>query len=90
MNKTEFVTAVADKAGLSKKDAAAAVDAVISTLTEQMAAGESVAFVGFGTFGAKDVPQRDARNPRDGSTITIPAHKSPYFKAGKSLKDSVK
>ena len=90
MNKTEFIAAVADKTGFSKKDATSAVDAVLDILKDQMASGNDVSFIGFGTFGAKDVAEREARNPQTGETIKIAAHKSPYFKAGKSLKDAVK
>ena len=90
MNKTEFIAEVAEKTGFSKKDAAAAVDAVLDTLKDQMASGNDVTFIGFGTFGAKDVAEREARNPQTGDTIKIAAHKSPYFKAGKALKEAVK
>ena len=90
MNKTEFIAEVAEKTGFSKKDAATAVDAVLDTLKDQMASGNDVTFIGFGTFGAKDVAEREARNPQTGDTIKIAAHKSPYFKAGKALKEAVK
>ena len=90
MNKTDFIAAVAEKTGFSKKDASLAVDAVLDTLKEQIASGNDVTFIGFGTFGAKDVAEREARNPQTGETIKIAAHKSPYFKAGKALKEAVK
>ena len=90
MNKAEFVAAVAAKAELSKKDSASGVDAMLTVLQDQMVAGDSVSFTGFGTFGVKDVPEREARNPQTGESMMIPAHRSPYFKAGKTLKDAVK
>ena len=90
MNKTEFVAAIAEKTGFTKKDATAAVEAVLDTLKEQMVAGEEVSFVGFGTFGAKKVAEREARNPQTGETMKVAAHRSPFFKAGKGLKDAVK
>ena len=90
MNKTEFVSAVTEKTGFTKADAARAVDAFISTLRDSMAGGEDVTFIGFGTFGVKEVAEREARNPQTGETIKIAAHRSPFFKAGKALKDAVK
>ena len=90
MNKTDFIAAIAEKTGFSKKDASLAVDAVLDTIKEQIASGNDVTFIGFGTFGAKDVAEREARNPQTGETIKIAAHKSPYFKAGKALKEAVK
>ena len=90
MNKTEFISLVAEKTGSTKTDATKAVDAVLSALRDSMVAGEDVTFIGFGTFGVKDVAEREARNPQTGETIRIAAHRSPFFKAGKALKDAVK
>ena len=90
MNKTEFISLVAEKTGSTKTDAAKAVDAVLSSLMESMVAGEDVTFIGFGTFGVKDVAEREARNPQTGEAIKVAAHRSPFFKAGKALKDAVK
>ena len=90
MNKTEFISVVAEKTGATKTDAGKAVDAFLSTLLESMVAGEDVTFIGFGTFGVKDVAEREARNPQTGETIKIAAHRSPFFKAGKALKDAVR
>ena len=66
------------------------MDAVLTTLLESMVAGEDVTFIGFGTFGVKDVAEREARNPQTGETIKIASHRSPFFKAGKALKEAVK
>lgn len=89
MNKNELIAAVADKAGLSKKDADKAVNAVVASITDALKGGEKVAVVGFGSFEVKSRPARVGRNPKDGSAIDIPASKAPVFKAGKTLKDSV-
>ncbi len=90
MNKTELVAAVAAKAELSKKDAEAAVKAVIDSVTEALADGDKVALVGFGTFEVKTRAARTGKNPRTGETISIPASKVPSFKAGAALKNAVK
>lgn len=90
MNKTELVAAVATKADLSKKDAEAAVKAVIDAVTEALADGDKVALVGFGTFDVKTRAARTGKNPRTGETISIPASKVPSFKAGAALKNAVK
>lgn len=90
MNKTELVAAVATKADLSKKDAEAAVKAVLDAVTEALADGEKVALVGFGTFEVKERAARTGKNPRTGEAIEIPASKVPSFKAGATLKNAVK
>ena len=89
MNKTELVAAVAAKAGLAKKDAAAAVDAVLDSIKETVAAGKKVQLVGFGTFEARKRGERVARNPQTGASIKIPACSAPAFKAGSAFKDAV-
>jgi DNA-binding protein HU-beta len=89
MNKTEFVAAVAEKAGLSKKDADKAVAAFIETVTDALKAGEKVQFVGFGTFEVRQRPERTGRNPQTKQTIKIAACKAPAFKAGNALKAEV-
>ena len=86
MNKTELVAAIAEKAGLSKKDAEGAVKAFTDTVAEQLKAGEKIQLVGFGTF---EVQHRAGKNPQTGEAIKIPASKAPKFKAGKALKDVV-
>ena len=89
MNKTELSAAVAAKAGMTRKDAEAAVAAVLEVVGETLKNGEKVALVGFGTFEVKERPARMARNPRTGEEIEIAACKVPGFKAGKALKDTV-
>jgi DNA-binding protein HU-beta len=90
MNKTELVAAVAEKAGLSKKDAEAAVKAFIDSVAEELKKGEKVQLVGFGTFEVSERAARQGRNPQTGETIEIAASRTPRFKAGKALKDLVK
>lgn len=85
MNKTELISAIAEKAGITKTDAAKAVNAYVDTVKEQLAKDESVAIVGFGTFSTTKRPARTGRNPRTGETIKIAAKKSAKFKAGKGL-----
>lgn len=89
MNKTELVEAVAAKAGISKKDADAAVKATFETITEAMAKCDKVALVGFGNFEVRERAARKGKNPSNGKVIDIPACKAPAFKAGKALKDAV-
>lgn len=90
MNKTELIAAVAEKAGLSKKDADAAVTAVFDAVTAELVKGEKVQLIGFGTFETRERAAKQGRNPRTGETMTIEASKVPAFKAGKALKDAVK
>lgn len=90
MNKTELVAAIAEKAGLSKKDAEAAVKAFIDSVAEELKKGGKVQLVGFGTFEVSERAARQGRNPQTGETIEIAASKTPRFKAGKALKDMVK
>ena len=89
MNKTELVAAVAEKAGLSKKDAEAAVNAFTDTVTKELKKGEKVQLVGFGTFEVSKRSARTGRNPQTGATMKIAASKSPKFKAGKAFKDAL-
>ncbi len=89
MNKTELISAVAEKAGLSKKDSEKAVNAAFEALTDALVAGEKVSLVGFGSFDVKLRGERSGRNPATGEEITIPASRTPVFKAGKALKDAV-
>lgn len=89
MNKTEFVGAIADAAGLSKSDAADAVDAMFDTVTSALKSGDKVSLVGFGTFQVRERAARQGRNPKTGELINIPAGKTPAFKAGKALKDAI-
>ena len=89
MNKTELVAAVAEQAGLSKKDAEAAVKAFTDVVAEALKAGDKIQLVVLGTFEVSEREAREGRNPRTGETMTIEASKTPKFKAGKALKDLV-
>ena len=89
MNKTELVAAVAAKAELSKKDAEAAVSAVIDSITDALVDGDKVALIGFGTFEVKTRAARKGLNPRTKEEIDIPASKAPAFTAGKAFNDAV-
>ena len=89
MNKTELIAAVAEKTDLSKKDADAAVSAVLGAITDALKAGDKIKLVGFGTFEVRNRAAKQGRNPRTGETMTVPASKVPAFKAGKALKDAV-
>ncbi len=89
MNKNDLVTAVASAAGLSKSDAAKAVDGVFQAITDALKGGDEVRLVGFGTFAVANRAASEGRNPRTGAKITIPASKQPKFKAGKGLRDSI-
>lgn len=89
MNKTELINVVAAEADLNKKQAEAAVGAVVNAIIEAMKAGDKVQLIGFGTFEVKVAAEREGRNPKTGETITIPAAKKPVFSASKVLKDEV-
>ncbi len=89
MNKTELTDAVAESTGMTKTDAARAVDSVLGTITSTLAKGEQVGVVGFGTFLVRDRAARTGRNPQTGAEIQIAAAKVPAFKPGKALKDAV-
>ena len=89
MNKVELVEAMAKKAGLSKKDAEAAVKAFTDVVTAELKKGGKVQLVGFGTFEVAKRAAREGKNPQTGAKIKIPASKAPKFKAGKALKDTV-
>ncbi|CDC23730.1 putative uncharacterized protein [[Clostridium] nexile CAG:348] len=89
MNKTEFISAIAEKAELSKKDAEKALKAFTDVVEEELKKGEKIQLVGFGTFEVSERAAREGRNPRTGETMKIEACKAPKFKAGKALKDAV-
>lgn len=90
MNKSELINAVAESAGLSKKDATSAVEAVFETIQTTLGEGDKVQVIGFGTFEVRERAARKGRNPQTGKEIDIAASKVPAFKAGKALKDAVK
>ncbi|MBE6760221.1 MAG: HU family DNA-binding protein [Ruminococcaceae bacterium] len=89
MKKTELIAAVAEKAGLQKKDADKAISAITSVIMDAVAAGDRVQIVGFGTFEVRTRCARKGRNPRTKEPIDIPASKLPVFKAGRSFKEIV-
>lgn len=89
MKKAELIAAVAEKSGLTKKDAEKAVNAVLDSIVEAVAAGDKVSVVGFGTFETRTRNARTGLNPRTKETIQIPASKQPAFKAGRAFKDAV-
>ena len=89
MNKAELVAAMADKTGLAKKDAEAALKAFTDVVAEELKKGGKIQLVGFGTFEITERAERIGRNPSTKEEITIPASKAPKFKAGKALKDMV-
>jgi len=88
MTKQDLVSEVA-KIGITKKEAAAAIDAVFDVVKDALAAGDKVSLVGFGSFSVKERAAREGRNPRTGKPLKIAAKKVPVFKAGKALKDAV-
>lgn len=89
MNKSELSAALAEKASLSKKQAAEVVDAIVDVISETLAKGDKVQIMGFGTFEVRNRPARTARNPRTGEEIKVAASKAPAFKAGSALKEKV-
>ena len=89
MNKNDLVAAVADSAGMSKTDAAKAVDSVFDSISGALSKKEEVRLVGFGTFSVAHRKASTGRNPRTGESIQIKASNQPKFKAGKGLKDAV-
>ena len=89
MNKVELIAAVAEKAGLSKKDAEKAIAAVVASVEEALVKGDKVQLIGFGTFEVRERAARIGRNPQTKEEIKIDASKQPVFKAGAALKKAV-
>ena len=89
MNKTELVAALAEQAGVSKKDAEKVLKAFTDIVTDELKKGEKVQLVGFGTFEVSERAAREGRNPATLKPIKIPASKAPKFKAGKAFKDAL-
>ena len=89
MNKNDLVDSVASGTGMTKVNAAGAVDAVFDSITQALQGGNEVRLVGFGTFSVANRAATTGRNPRTGEAINIPASKQPKFKAGKGLKSAV-
>lgn len=90
MNKVELISAMAENAEISKKDAEKALTAFTNIVSDTLANGDKIAITGFGTFEVVERAARTGRNPQTGESIQIAASKSPKFKAGKALKDTVK
>ena len=89
MNKTELISAIAEKSGLSKKDSEKALGATIDAIVDTLKKGDKVQLVGFGNFEVKCRAARTGRNPKTKEAITIPASKLPQFKAGKAFKEAI-
>ena len=89
MNKQELVAAIAEKAELKKDDAKNALNAFTEIVADELKKGEKIQIVGFGTFEVSERAAREGRNPKTGESMKIEASKSPKFKAGKALKDSL-
>jgi DNA-binding protein HU-beta len=89
MSKQELVNHMADSAGITKKDAEAALASFVEGVKGSLKKGNSVTLVGFGTFSTSKRNARQGRNPQTGATINIPARTVPTFKAGKGLKEAV-
>ncbi|MBQ4087685.1 MAG: HU family DNA-binding protein [Clostridia bacterium] len=89
MNKTELVAAMAEKAGVSKKDAEKVLGAFVDVVGESLKKGDKIQLVGFGTFETRERAAREGKNPQTGEKIKIAASTVPAFKAGKALKDLI-
>jgi DNA-binding protein HU-beta len=89
LNKTELISEVAAKAGITKKDAEKVINAFCSTVESTLKSGDKVQLIGFGTFEVRNRQARKGRNPQTGVEIDIPATKVPAFKSGKALKDAL-
>jgi DNA-binding protein HU-beta len=89
MNKSDLVSSIAEKSSLSKKDSEGALNAFVASVEEALVNGDKVQLIGFGSFEVRDRAQRKGRNPQTKEEITIPASKTPVFKVGKALKDSI-
>ena len=89
MNKTELITAMAEKSGLSKKDSENALTAFVESVEDALKSGDKVQLVGFGTFEVKARAARKGINPQTKKPVEIAASKAPVFKAGKGLKDTL-
>lgn len=90
MNKTELISAVANTAGLSKKDTEKAVNSVFENIGNALSSGDKIQVIGFGTFEVRKRKAREGRNPATGDVISIPEVNVPVFKPGKALKEKVK
>ena len=89
MNKTDLIASVAEKSGLTKKDAEKAVVALLASVEGALSGGDKVQLVGFGTFETRERAARKGRNPQTGEELDIAAARVPVFKAGKALREAV-
>jgi DNA-binding protein HU-beta len=89
MNQADLITAVAERAGLTKADASKALEALTGTITDTIKQGEEVRIAGFGTFGISERGERQGRNPQTGEAITIAASRAAKFTASKAVKDAL-
>ncbi|MBP3380794.1 MAG: HU family DNA-binding protein [Ruminococcus sp.] len=89
MTKTELISAVAERTEMTKKNAEAAVNAVVASITDALVSGEKVAIAGFGTFEVRDRKEKQVINPQTKEKMIAPASKAPAFKAGQALKSAV-
>ena len=89
MNKSEIASRVADRTGIARSAAGDGMDAAFEAIAADLARGEDVRVVGFGTFGTRSRPARTGRNPRTGESLNIAASTTPTFKAGRPLRDAV-
>jgi DNA-binding protein HU-beta len=90
VTKADFIDKVADRSGLSKRDASKAVDAVLDSITDALKQGDAVSFTGFGKFSAQQRAARQGVNPRTGERVQIPAATVPKFSAGSQLKQALR
>ena len=90
MNKQELISKIAEKADISRKDATAALTALITSITEELKVGEKIAIPNLGTFEVRERAARTGKNPRTGEAVEIAAKRLPAFKSAKALKDVVK
>lgn len=90
MNKRELIKSVAENGHVSIKEAHAALDMVVEAIMAEVSAGNDITLAGFGSFKVIDVDAHNARNPKTGETVSVPAYKKPTFKFSKSFKDSMK
>ena len=89
MTKTDLITRVAEQTGLTKKDCAAAIDAVFAAITSAIAQGDGLSLTGFGSFAVAQRAAKEGRNPKTGEKMAIAASKGVKFKPGKALRDSI-
>ena len=89
MNKTQLISAIAEKTSFTKAQSEAFLSAYTEAVEEALLAGEEIRLVGFGTYGVKQTKERTARNPATGKTIKVKAAKKPYFKFGKAFADKI-